>query len=172
MAKAYKYQGILGRPTKSVAPPFKDESYNPFDEECQAAVLASIATQREALIDALFKDCGADRNDVLGWQKVALELAQRHVTAFQQKERVGRKRGSLAVDEALMDDMQTLINSGKTISNAAGIVAKRRGDPQRRDAIETHYHRTMKDWKSAHDLVERWARQLKAKKSSVAKSRG
>jgi hypothetical protein len=172
MAKAYKYQGILGRPTKSVAPPLEDESYNPFDEEHQAAVLSRLAVQREALIDALFADCGIDRDDVLGWQHVALKLAERHVKAFQPVVRVGRKRGPLALDEALIIDMMKLINSGKTISNAAAIVAKRCGDPKRRDAIETHYHRTMKDGKHALDLVERWARQLNSKGSSVAKSRG
>ena len=172
MAKAYRYQGILGRPTKSVAPPLKDESYNPFDEEHQAVVLTRLAAQRETLIDALFADCGIDRNDVSGWERLALKLAERHVKAFQPVERVGRKKSSLAADAALITEMQTLINGGKTVSNAAGIVAKRRGDPKRRDAIETHYHRTWKEWKSANDLVERWARQLKEKRSSVAKSRG
>ena len=87
MAKAYKYQGVLGKPRKSVTPPLEDESYNPFDEECQAALLMAKATQYEALIDALFEDCGVDRNDVFGWQSVALKLAERHVKAFQQKEK-------------------------------------------------------------------------------------
>ena len=172
MAKAYKYQGILGEPRKSVMPALEDESFNPFDEGCRTSLEAARATQHEALIDALFKDCGVDRNDILGWERVALKLAQRHVKAFQSEERVGRKRGSLAMDGALMIDMMKLINSGKTISNAAAIVAKRRGYPKSRDAIETHYHRAMKDGKHALDLVERWARQLNSKGSSVAKSRG
>jgi hypothetical protein len=170
MAKAYKYQGILGKPIESVTPPLEDESFNPFAEEYQAAVLVRYVAQREALIDALFADCGIDRNDASGWKHVALKLAERHVKAFQPAEKVGRKQGPLTTDDAIINEMQTLIHSGKTISNAAEIVAKRRGDPKRRGAIETHYHRTVKDWKHAHDLVERWIQNFK--KSSVAKSRG
>ena len=60
-----------------------------------------------------------------------------------------------------MTDMLTLISSGKTISNAAGMQSQREvATQERQDAIETHYHRTMKKWKRASDLVERWAEQL------------
>jgi hypothetical protein len=170
MAKAYKYQGILGKPMKSVPLPLEDESFNPFDEEYRAGMLARSMAQREALIDALFADCGIDRNDVFGWMHVALKLAERHVNAFQREAPVGRKPGSLTTDDKLMVEMQTLINSGKTISNAAEICAKRRGAPKRCKAIETHYHRTLKDWKHADDLLTRWLQNYK--KSSVAKSRG
>jgi len=171
MAKAYKYQGILGKPKKAVPPPWeKDKSFNPFDEEHQAAMLARSEAQREALIDALFADCGIDRYDAWGWKHVALKLAERHVTAFQPEAKVGRKLSSLTTE--LMFEMQTLINDGKTISNAAKICAKRRGDPERRSAIETHYHRTLKRWKHANDMLRHWARLQNSKKSSVAKSRG
>jgi len=173
MAKAYKYRGILGKRKKAETPPWqKNKSLNPFDEEYQAAMLARSVAQREALIDALFADCGIDRYDAWGWKHVALKLAERHVTAFQPETKVGRKLSSLTTDDELMFEMQTLINDGKTISNAAKICAKRRGDPERRSAIETHYHRTLKRWKHAEDMVRHWARLQNSKKTSVVKSRG
>lgn len=172
MAKTHKYTGILGKPRESVLPAIDDPSYNPFDKKCQAAVRARMKEQEKARISALFKDCGVAEADPIAWHKVALVLAERHIKAFHKPSSPGRKKGILAADEHLMDEMAELIGSGHSISNAARILADRRGKSKQQAAIETHFHRTRSEWARGAALVKRWRQQLNAKRSSVAKSRG
>ena len=175
MAKAHKYNGILGKPRESVFPAIDDPSYNPFDKRGQEAILVRLMAQQDALVDALFADCGIDRSNRSGWEQVALVLAERHIKAFQKPTTAGAKKGAKSKDESLMLEMQALINDGKSISNAARIIVKRRGVPKEKAekekaAIETHYHRTLAGYRKAHALLKRWAQQ-KSERNSVVKSR-
>jgi hypothetical protein len=123
--KTYKYSGVLGKERECVIP--LGYLRYPDEVEWQAKAAAALQAQQEALIDALFADCGVSRSDPVGWREVALTLSRRHVKAFQKA--TGAKRGRPPLgDWDLVNEVMEVVGTRKlSIRSASVIVAKRRG---------------------------------------------
>ena len=162
MVKPYKYKGILAK-HYSLKLPLADWLRGP-EKEPSADGIKAVQQQLGALDDALFLDCGVDRKAADGWMQVALKLAARHVPAFQldTSKKMGAPRRNHD-DGELTLEIAALLGKGKTIKNAARIVATRRRKGESPEAIEQRYHRTMKDWKRADDIVKGWVRAAQQK---------
>jgi hypothetical protein len=106
--KAYKYSGILGKERTDVIP--LGSLRYPDDEKWQAQAVAAVEAQQEALIDALFANCGISRSDRFGWRDVALTLARRHVKAFQQPTYAKRGR-PLSNHWDLVDEVMEVVGT-------------------------------------------------------------
>ena len=79
--KAYVYRGILAKP-----PPIKMSIFDMHPSDAthplHPETIAALLERRAALVDALFKDCGVERDAPDGSDRVMLVLAERHVPAF------------------------------------------------------------------------------------------
>lgn len=155
---AYKYTGLLGQPPADPFPAIDDPSYSPFDSKSRERVVAQARAQLNERIEALFKDCGANSADPEGWRKVALTLAKRHIRAFKDPPRPGRKK---AVDYEIIFELHSIVQEGQSVKNAARILLKRRGkaDEKRAAALETAYYRELRDYEQSSRLVARWSQQ-------------
>ena len=144
--KAYVYHGVLAKP-----PPIKMSIFDmhPTDAHpIHPSTVAALLERQAALVDALFEDCGVARDAPDGSHRVMLVLAERHVPAFgPDAAKVGRHRRATD-DVDLVRAMRELEVKGKSIRNAARIVAERRGETA--DGVEARYRRIIADWRKAH----------------------
>jgi hypothetical protein len=133
------------------------------DPEWQTKALAAVEAQHEAMIDALFADCGVTRSDAFGWRDVALTLARRHVKAFQPAS--GKQRGRLTNRHwDLVDEVMELVGTRNlSIRSASGIVAKRRGGGITGRVVETRVHTAMKAGRRAKEKLEPILRKMRQK---------
>jgi hypothetical protein len=161
MAQPYKYKGILAKRREPRISYSKDKVVDAaFD------IIYSAAT--EALIDALFADCGARRDGPLNselrrglaaaaapsnWQKVAITLAERHVPGFQHQ--VGKRRGRppLFDEQKIVLRMMELTGqpTGQrklSILSAARIVARERGKESETASIDRRFRRFLEAYEA------------------------
>ena len=146
--KAYVYHGVLAKP-----PPIKLSLLDMLPTDpIQPSTIAALLERQAALVDALFENCGVARDAPDGSHRVMLVLAERHVPAFgADAAKVGRHRRVATDDEDLVRAMRELEVKGKSIRNAARIVAERRGETA--DGVEARYRRIIADWRKAHAEV-------------------
>ena len=164
MAKTYKYTGILGK-AKPLSAMALLSFLIPEHRELARKAQAEFYAHRNALIDALFIDCDAGPSgQAVGWMKVALKLAERHVDAFAPlnpgKKKIGRRK---AMDEAeevkLFIAMETQIAKGHSMGAAAQHVAKAWRRNTEWEAFESRYRRFKRVMTKAAAFVTRELRQ-------------
>jgi hypothetical protein len=159
--KAYVYRGALAKP-----PPIKMSIFDMHPSDAthplHPATVAALLERQAALEDVLFKDCGIERGAPDAWKRLALALAERHVPAFgpDLEKKRGRPRRATD-DDDLVRAVHELVAAGKSIRNAAQIVAKRRKESA--SGVEARYRRILADWRKADEWVTEQLRKRRGK---------
>jgi hypothetical protein len=159
--KPYKYSGVLGKERESVIP--LGYWRYPDEEEWQAKAAAAVQAQQEALIDALFANCGISQSDPFGWREVALTLARRHVKAFQKATSGQRGRPHRAAQDLVDEVMEVVGRRNLSIRSASVIVAKRRGGGISGRTVESRVHTTMKAGRKAKKQLDLMIEKMRQK---------
>ena len=149
--KKYKYTGLLAKKRQPFA--FSDKN----TQIVEALRIAGNA-QTGALIRELFADCDAGSYNAnlggglgaaqsqLGWRRVAMTLAERHVPGFQYGRNTGRPKKTFGADDAkLIIEMSKALREQRhrSIKAAAASVAKKLG--KKPGGVDRRYRRLMKD---------------------------
>jgi hypothetical protein len=148
MANPHKYAGILATKREPL-------TLNPENSQIESAFRIIYERHTEALIHALFADCGAGQfNPNLekglgsahtGWRKVAMTLAERHIEGFQHASNARKGRPKRTDDGKIWAAVTQRLANGERLRHAARYVAKERQKGEMLDAIESAYRRYVKN---------------------------